>query len=87
MSDIKGNDEILGIRHSKKIMGSYSTGFFVNEFIQGVLLFLLFYYYEVEVGLPVLYVAFGYIIYAIWDAFNDPLLGYFSDRPFSFTKK
>lgn len=87
MSDIKGNDESLGIRHSKKIMASYSSGFFINEFIQGVLIFLLFFYYEVEIGLVAWMTGLGLIIYALWDAFNDPLLGYLSDRPFRFTKK
>jgi len=87
MSEIKGNDESLGIRHSKKIMASYSSGFFINEFIQGVLIFLLFFYYEVEIGLAAWMTGLGLIIYALWDAFNDPLLGYLSDRPFRFTKK
>lgn len=87
MSEIKGNDESLGIRHSKKIMASYSSGFFINEFIQGVLIFLLFFYYEVEIGLAAWMTGLGLIIYALWDAFNDPLLGYLSDRPFKFTKK
>ena len=87
MSDIKGNDESLGIQHSKKIMGSYSTGFYINEFVQGVLMFWLFFFYEVEVGLASWMTGLALGIYAVWDAFNDPLLGYLSDRPFRFTKK
>ena len=79
--------EITEIQHSKKVMASYSSGFFINELIQGVLIFLLFYFYEVEIGLASWMTALGLGIYALWDAFNDPLLGYFSDRPFSFTKK
>ncbi|MHA1253990.1 MAG: MFS transporter [Promethearchaeota archaeon] len=87
MSEIKGNDSVLGIRHSKKVMASYSSGFFINEFIQGVLIFLLFFFYEVEIGLAAWMTGLGLIIYALWDAVNDPLLGYLSDRPFKFTKK
>jgi len=87
MNEIKGNNEILGIRHSKKNMFSYSSGFFINEFIQGVLIFLLFFFYEVEIGLSAWMTGLGLIIYAVWDAFNDPILGYLSDRPFRFTKK
>ncbi|MHA1197171.1 MAG: MFS transporter [Promethearchaeota archaeon] len=29
----------------------------------------------------------GFIIYAIWNAVNDPLVGYLCDRPYFFTKK
>jgi GPH family glycoside/pentoside/hexuronide:cation symporter len=32
-------------------------------------------------------VGLGIAIYAIWDAFNDPLVGFLTDRPFKFTKK
>ena len=80
-------NEITEIQHSKKIMGSYSSGFFANELIQGVLIFVLFYFYEVEIGLASWMTGLGLVCYAIWDAFNDPLLGYLSDRPFRFTKK
>jgi len=80
-------NEISELQHSKKIMGSFSTGFFVNEFIQGILLLLLFFFYEVEVGLSSWMTGLGLVIYALWDAVNDPLLGYLSDHPFGFTKK
>ncbi|GAH91731.1 unnamed protein product, partial [marine sediment metagenome] len=32
-------------------------------------------------------VALGYIIYAIWNSINDPLVGYFTDRPNRFWKR
>ena len=47
----------------------------------------VFYFYEVEIGLNSWLVAIGFILYAIWNAVNDPLVGYICDRPFSFTKK
>ncbi len=74
------------IMHSKKVMASYGVGSYINEFIQGVLIFMLFYFYEVEVGLASWMTGLALGIYAVWDAFNDPLIGYFTDRPFSFTK-
>jgi GPH family glycoside/pentoside/hexuronide:cation symporter len=80
-------NEVPEIQHSKKIMASYSAGFFVNEVIQGVLLFLLFFFYIVEIGLSPWLTGLAVIIYTLWDAFNDPLLGFLSDRPFKFTKK
>ena len=85
MNDIKESGDISG--HSKKVMLSYSSGNFVNEFIQGVLAFVLFYFYEVEVGLASWMTGLGLGIYAVWDAFNDPLVGYLTDRPYRFTRK
>ncbi len=73
--------------HSKKTMASYSAGFYVNEFISAVLIFMLFYFYNVEVGLPAWMTGLALGIYALWDAFNDPMIGYLTDRPFRFTKK
>ena len=42
---------------------------------------------ETEVGLNVWIVALGYIIYAIWNSVNDPLIGYFTDKPNKLWKK
>ena len=73
--------------HSKKSTASYSVGSLASEFVQGVLAFMLFYFYEAEVGLDSLLVGLALAIYAVWDAINDPLVGYLTDRPFKFTKK
>jgi len=87
MSDIKESVDMSGFQHKKTIMASYGTTYFVNELIQGVLILLLFFFYEVEIGLSAWWTGLGLLIYALWDAFNDPLLGYLCDRPFRFTKK
>lgn len=47
----------------------------------------LFWFYETEVLLPVLYIGIALLLYAVWDAFNDPLMGYISDKPNRFTKR
>ena len=47
----------------------------------------LFWFYETEVLLPVLYIGIALFFYAVWDAFNDPLIGYISDKPNRFTKR
>ncbi|TFG02782.1 MAG: MFS transporter [Promethearchaeota archaeon] len=52
----------------------------------GMLATHLFWFYEVEVLLPVLLVGLAYILFGIWDAFNDPLVGYISDKPNRLTK-
>ncbi|MBD3256247.1 MAG: MFS transporter [Candidatus Lokiarchaeota archaeon] len=87
MSGINEDVGSIDHTHSKKIMGSYSVGEFVYEFTQGILIFMLFFFYEVEVGLASWITGLGLIIYALWDAINDPFIGYICDHPVRFTKK
>ncbi|MHA2269481.1 MAG: MFS transporter [Promethearchaeota archaeon] len=42
--------------------------------------FLIFTFYYVIVGLDVLWIAVGFIIWSLWNSINDPLIGYLSDR-------
>ena len=70
---------------STKKMISYGLGYVV---INGLVsLGSMFYFYEVEAGLPVVYVMAAIVIFAIWNMVNDPLLGYLTDRPTKLTKK
>ena len=77
----------IEITHSKGSMVSWGFGKFINEFFKMAFGTYVFYFYEREIGLDVVWTMLGFIIYAIWNAFNDPLLGYLTDRPFKFTKK
>jgi len=62
-------------------MISYAMGYvIINYFLYGGFA-LVFYFWEVEVGLSVLYVGLAMVIFAIWNMINDPLLGYLTDRP------
>ncbi|TFG21994.1 MAG: MFS transporter [Promethearchaeota archaeon] len=78
------NSEMM---HSKKIMASYGSGIMSREFIQIAFNVLVFFYYEVEIGLNVWLIGLGLVLFAIYNAINDPLVGYLTDRPFKFTKK
>jgi len=42
--------------------------------------FLIFTFYFTVVGLDVILISIGFLIWSIWNAFNDPILGYISDR-------
>ena len=42
--------------------------------------FLIFTFYFAIVGLPVLWISGGFILWSFWNAINDPLIGYLSDR-------
>ena len=72
---------------SPKKMMSYSLGFLISTHLGGVLTAFVFFYYEVEVGLPVVLLGLAFIIFTLWNMVNDPLIGYLTDRPFRWTKK
>ncbi len=42
--------------------------------------FLIFTYYFTVVRIPAPIMTLGFILWALWNAFNDPLIGYLSDR-------
>ncbi|MBD3254391.1 MAG: MFS transporter [Candidatus Lokiarchaeota archaeon] len=73
--------------HSKLNMISYGFGNFFNEFFTLAFGAFGFFFYESEIGLNVWLVGLGYIIFAVWNMINDPLVGYLTNRPFKFTKK
>ena len=79
--------DTIYIDHSKKNMASYGFAKALSQFIGLGFTAFGFYYYEIEIGLNVLLVGLGYIIFAIYNAINDPLIGYLTNRPFGFTKK
>ncbi|MHA1256688.1 MAG: MFS transporter [Promethearchaeota archaeon] len=80
-------NDIPEILHSNKSNYSYGLGEFIMQTFSIGFGAYVFYFYEVEIGLDSWLVAFGFILYAIWNAVNDPLVGYICDRPFSFTKR
>jgi GPH family glycoside/pentoside/hexuronide:cation symporter len=80
-------NEEIEITHSKKNMASYGFGKVIVELLNMAFGAYVFFYYESELGLSVWLVAFGFIIYAVWNSVNDPFIGYLVDRPFKFTKK
>lgn len=45
------------------------------------------YFYEVEIGLSIVLITLAFSIFALWDAINDPLVGYLSDKPRFYTKR
>jgi len=42
--------------------------------------FLIFTFYFCVVKLPVLWISLGFVLWSVWNAFNDPMIGYLSDR-------
>ncbi|MHA1491141.1 MAG: MFS transporter [Promethearchaeota archaeon] len=73
-------------KHKKIEIFSYSGGSFLQEFISTVFGSWIFFFYEIEVGLNSWLITLGYTIYAVWNALNSPLLGYYTNKETRFTK-
>ncbi len=72
---------------SIKKMISYSFGFIISTYLISAFMVAVFYFYEVEIGLPISLVGLSYLIFAIWSMINYPILGYLTDKPISWMKK
>ncbi|MFW9825693.1 MAG: MFS transporter [Candidatus Thorarchaeota archaeon] len=70
-----------------KKMAAYGFGYVVVNYLLGSGLARLLYFYEVEMLLPGVFLVAAYVIFAIWNMVNDPLLGYLTDRPLKWTKR
>ena len=66
---------------------SYSSAGFWSMMLWSVFGSYVFYFYERVLGLETIYVFFAMLIFTIWDAVNDPLIGFLTDRNTKFTKK
>ena len=74
------NQSMLTIlSYSFIILGTSSAFYMIQAYA--------FFFYETEVKLPVFFVTLALVIYGLWDAINDPILGYISDKPRKYTKK
>ena len=56
-------------------------GRFLAEALTGAFGSLVFKYYETEVGMSGWWVALAIGLYSLWNAVNDPLIGWFTARP------
>ncbi len=70
-----------------KIFVSVGFGQMMIEFLIAVFGTRIFDYYENEIGLATGTIAIAFIIYAVYNMFNDPLVGYLADKPRNYWKK
>jgi GPH family glycoside/pentoside/hexuronide:cation symporter len=63
------------------IMASFGVGRFLAEALTGAFGSLVFKYYETEVGMLGWWVALAIGLYSVWNAVNDPLIGWFTAKP------
>ena len=68
------------IPYTKLEKWSWASGNFAVWFIITTFTVWTFSFYFIAIGLPVFYIMYAFIIWAIWNAVNDPLIGHLSDR-------
>ncbi len=88
-TEIKNNVHTEGYEtnHSNLTRVSYGFYSFFQTFLGTVFGSWTFFYYETAVGLSSGLILFALVIYTIWDAINDPLLSYLTDRNTKLTKR
>ncbi|MHA1585380.1 MAG: MFS transporter [Promethearchaeota archaeon] len=70
-----------------KTMISYGFGKFLAEFFTQAFATTAFFYYEKMLGLDSILCTIAFILYSIWNAVNDPLIGFFTNKPTRFARK
>ena len=65
---------------SRGMKVAFANGDIGDTVAQFTFQFLIFTFYFCVVKLPVLLVTLGFILWSLWNAFNDPMIGYLSDR-------
>ncbi len=68
-------------------MFSYGLGYAIINYFLYSGLAPLFYFYQVELGLSIILIGLAFVIFALWNMVNDPILGYLTERPTKWTKK
>jgi GPH family glycoside/pentoside/hexuronide:cation symporter len=64
----------------KLVKAAFSMGEIGDGVAYQTFSFLVFPFYFTVVGLPILWISAGFIVWSAWNAFNDPLIGALSDR-------
>jgi GPH family glycoside/pentoside/hexuronide:cation symporter len=72
--------EKRGYENSRFVMVSYGSNQLFSQWITGAFGLFVLYFYEVEIGLAIELVVLAYGLYSVWNAFNDPLMGYLVER-------
>nr|MBD3197670.1 MFS transporter [Candidatus Lokiarchaeota archaeon]MBD3202064.1 MFS transporter [Candidatus Lokiarchaeota archaeon] len=74
-------EEDMEVKYSTKIHLSFAMGYFVRSFLFTVFAERVFAFYEYEISLDPILILLALIIYTIWNMFNDPIIGFISDKP------
>ena len=81
MNELKTEQEGYG----KGQKWSFGLASFAQFFINSAFNTWVFSFYYVAVGLNALTIMLAFVLWTIWNAFNDPLIGFLSDRTNTFS--
>jgi GPH family glycoside/pentoside/hexuronide:cation symporter len=74
-NEIKAEDLV-----ATKAKVGYSLTALGSQLVHGIFLISLVFYYREQLLLPEIYIIIAFGFYAIWNAINDPLFGWLSDK-------
>jgi GPH family glycoside/pentoside/hexuronide:cation symporter len=80
-------EDEVEIKHSKLSMVSYGFNSFSRELLRIAFTTFVYSFYRNEIKLDLWLLTLAYVIFAIYNMFNDPLVGYLTNRLFKFTKR
>ncbi len=72
---------------TKRLAASYGSGRFLAEFLTGAFAALVYKFYETELGLSGGYVTIAIILFSVWNAVNDPLIGHMTEKRTRFAER
>jgi len=73
---LKEKEQKFGIWQKR----AFTLSYLPTWLISGIVQIWVFSFYYMAIRLDVFYIMMAYIIWTIWNGFNDPLIGYLSDR-------
>ncbi|MFO8020215.1 MAG: MFS transporter [Promethearchaeia archaeon] len=74
-------------RYPLRIIASYELGMLIWMMMNQIFVQQTQYYYQNVIGLGAGLIALAFIIYTIFNMFNDPIIGHFSDKSTRFREK
>ncbi len=69
------------MHYSVWVLISFGFGQFMIVFLETVFNSRIYDFYENEIGLESEIILIAMILYAVWNMFNDPIIGFISDKP------
>lgn len=66
--------------YPRLIMASYGSRELFGQWISAAFGFSVFFFYENVIGLPTIMAMWAFIIYSVWNAINDPLVGWLMEK-------
>jgi GPH family glycoside/pentoside/hexuronide:cation symporter len=67
-------------KNSRLIMASYGSRELFGQWITAAFGFTVFFFYVQVIGMPSELALLAFVLYSVWNAFNDPLVGYIMER-------